>query len=268
MPSDQSREKVQLMRAMGGEVQLMPPSSIVDPLHVCKAAQLGAAKTEGGVYSDQFDNPLNFQVHYETTGHEILEQVGGGVQMFVASAGTGGLIGGVSRRLKERCGSIVCVLVDPPGSALARRVTTGVLFNPLDREGHRPRHLIRPDSVVEGVGLNRLTLNFQQALPYIDHAFTATDREVVAMAHWLLHREGLFLGGSSALNLCGVVKACRAGLVPRGSTIVTVLCDGGQRYMSRLWDHAYLKAQGLLPDFVDPETGAVRDPGDDFEWIT
>ena len=255
MPDDQAVEKRQLISALGGRVELVRPMSIVDPNHMCKAAERAAAEDAKGVFANQFENRLNFKTHFESTGKEILDQTDGKVKIFVASAGTGGTIAGISARLKLELGetAVTCILADPQGSALATRINDGTLFNVKDKEGHRVKHPF--DTVTEGIGLNRLTDNFQIGIPFIDHAFTVTDIQAVRMSRYLLETEGLFLGSSSAVNVACIVKAFRKGLIKTGDVVVTILCDSGQRHVSKFWNEAYLEPLGLSAkkeDCVDP----------------
>jgi len=156
----------------------------------------------------------------------VWEQTGGRLDAFVMSAGTGGTIAGVSRYLKARKPSVRVVLVDPPGSALYHRVQSGVLYNAGQQERSARRH--RYDTIMEGVGCDRVTANFDGA--QIDAALRVPDDESVRMARHLLEEEGLFVGGSAAMNCVGAVRLARQ-LGP-GHTIVTVLCDGGHRYLN------------------------------------
>ena len=245
MPDDQAKEKRDLITALGGTVRLVRPMSIVDPQHMCKAAERAALEDEQGVYANQFENKLNFKTHYDSTAVEILEQTEKRVNVFVASAGTGGTIAGVAARLKIELGrkNVRVVLADPQGSALASRINTGVLFNLKDKEGHRVKHPF--DTVTEGIGLNRLTANFHIGVPFIDRAFTATDEEAVKMSRYLLHEEGLFLGSSSAVNCACIVKAFKAGVIKKGDCVVTILCDAGNRHVSKFWNQEYLSPLGL-----------------------
>ena len=253
MPDDQAIEKRELITALGGTVRLVRPMSIVDPNHMCKAAQRAASEDPNGVYADQFENKLNLKVHYETTAEEILEQTNRSINVFVASAGTGGTIAGVSSRLKIELGKVTCILADPQGSALASRINAGTLFNVKDKEGFRSRHPF--DTITEGIGLNRLTENFQIGVPFIDRAFTVSDAEAVKMSRYLLNTEGLFLGSSSAVNCACVVKARMAGLIKENDVVVTILCDSGSRHVSKFWNDTYLSRMNLLPsvsECVDP----------------
>lgn len=196
---------------------------------------------KGGFFVDQFENLGNFRAHYGGTAVEIWEQTGGEIHGFVAAAGTGGGIAGISRFLKEKNPKIKCFLIDPPGSSLYNRVTRGVLFTREEREGKRLRNPF--DTITEGIGINRLTKNFEMAK--VDGAFQGTDREAVEMARYLLQNDGLFLGSSAAMNCVGAVRL--AALLKTGSTIVTILCDGGHRHLSRFHNPEYLASLGLTP---------------------
>ncbi len=246
MPDDVAKEKQDLIRALGGRLELTRPMSIIDPNHMCKAAERAAKDDPNGVYANQFENKLNFKAHYEGTAVEILSQTDRNVSVFIASAGTGGTIAGVASRLKLELGkkNVLCVLADPQGSALASRINHGTLFNVKDKEGHRVRHPF--DTVTEGVGLNRLTENFQIAIPFIDKAFEISDLEAVKMSRYLLQSEGLFLGSSSAINCAAIVKAWKNGLIKKSDVVVTILCDAGTRHVSKFWSDSYLEPLGLL----------------------
>lgn len=244
MPDDQAIEKRNIISALGGEVRLVRPMSIVDAGHMCKAAKTAADMDPHGLFVDQFENPLNFKTHFRNTAVEIIHQTRSKVNVFVASAGTGGTISGISARLKlQRLKNFKSILADCQGSALANKVTTGTLFNPKDKEGHRIKHPF--DTVTEGIGLNRLTHNFNLGIPFIDHALTVSDQEAVDMSRYLLETEGLFLGSSSAVNCACIVKAAKRGLIKPGDTVVTILCDSGQRHLSKFWSTPYLEQLGL-----------------------
>lgn len=256
MPDDQAKEKRDLITALGGTVRLVRPMSIIDPQHMCKAAERDALQDPDGVYANQFENKLNFRTHYESTGVEILNQTERKVNVFVASAGTGGTISGVAARLKVELGKqrVKVILADPQGSALVNKVNEGVLFNVKDKEGHRVKHPF--DTVTEGIGLNRLTDNFRIGVPFIDRGFTVTDEEAVKMSRYLLHQEGLFLGSSSAVNCACIVKAFKAGIIKKGDCVVTILCDSGNRHVSKFWSPEYLTTLGL--NFPTPQNSPLE----------
>lgn len=207
---------------------------------------------KGGFFADQFENLANFRAHYQGTGPEIWCQTGGKVHAFVAAAGTGGTIAGVSRFLKEQDKSIKCFLIDPPGSGLFNRVTRGVMYTREEAEGKRLKNPF--DTITEGIGINRLTQNFK--LAQVDGAFRGTDREAVEMSRYLVKNEGLFLGSSSAMNCVGAVRV--AQLLGPGHTIVTILCDSGMRHLSKFYNAEYIARMNLTPiaiglEFLDHE---------------
>ena len=205
MPSDQAQEKTNQLLKLGAIVEQVPPASIVDPMHFVNRARTLAAehtanpdKPSRGFFADQFETEANWKAHFETTGPEILEQCQGQLDAFVAGAGTGGTIAGVSRFLKATLPSLRVVLADPQGSGLFNRIKYGVLFNPTEKEGARRRHQV--DSIVEGIGLNRLTANFEAGSEFIDDAIQVSDEQAKAMAQYLVERDGLFVGSSTAVN--------------------------------------------------------------------
>lgn len=246
MPDDAAIEKSQILTALGAEVQRVRPVSITHPDHFVNVARRRADEERRGagggsaLFADQFENPANWRAHL-ATGEEIWRQTRGRLHAFVSGAGTGGTLAGVSRYLKQRDPSIRVYLADPPGSSLYNKVKRGVLFAREEAEGRRLRNPV--DTVTEGVGLNRLTANFAQAA--VDDAFRVSDAESAAMAAHLLAADGLFVGSSSALNCAAAVKAARR-LGP-GHVIVTVLCDGGQRHLSKFHCRDFMRQAGLEP---------------------
>ena len=239
MSDDMSMEKVKLLEAFGAHVERVRPASIIDSNHFVNVARRRAEETEGGFFTDQFENLSNFKAHYTTTGPEIWRQMDGRIDALVMAAGTGGTVAGISRYIKEQDPGVRCFLIDPQGSSLYHRVNTGVLYSPTEKEGTRKRHQI--DTITEGIGINRLTDNFKQAV--IDQAFRGTDNEAVHMARFLMQHEGLFVGSSSAMNCVGAVKVARQ-LGP-GHTIVTLLCDTGTRHLTKFWSDDFLRSNGL-----------------------
>jgi cysteine synthase len=230
MPDNQSPEKCAALLALRADVRIVKATKFADPGHFYHTARRLAAELPGAVFTDQFENPANAEAHYLSTGPEIWEQTGGRLDALVASAGTGGTIGGTSRFLKEKRAAVRVVLADPPGSGLYSYVTTGKLAC----EG---------SSITEGIGIMRITRNFAQAK--VDDAVRVPDAKTVEMAHWLLCEEGLFSGSSSALNVWAAARVART--LPEAARVVTFVCDGGQRYQSRLFDEAWLAERGLLP---------------------
>jgi cysteine synthase A len=245
MPDDQSMEKTQLLRLLGAEVDRVPTAAFSNNKHYCNLAKNYASSHDNCFYADQFENESNFNVHYHETGPEIYSQTGGKIDAFVMSAGTGGTIAGVSSYLKEMKPAVKVFLADPPGSSFYGKVMHGVAFTSEQQERTLRRH--RYDTVAEGVGLDRLTANFNRAV--IDKAYRVTDKEMVEMSRYLLREEGLFVGSSSAMNVVAAVRAARE--MEKGSTIVTVLCDSGSRHLSRFWNDDVMKAKGLVAEAGD-----------------
>ncbi|GAA6056081.1 hypothetical protein JCM3770_001959 [Rhodotorula araucariae] len=198
-----------------------------------------------GLFADQFENLSNLRAHAEGTAQEVWAQTAGRVDGFVSGAGTGGTIAGVGRVLKDKTGGACeVVLADPQGSGLFHKIHDGVMYAETEAEGKRRRYQV--DTIVEGIGLNRITGNLSQALPIIDDAIRVTDAEAVAMSRHLALEDGLFLGSSSAVNLVACVRLARAwGHKGRGRRIVTILCDSGARHASRFWNDEYLARAGI-----------------------
>ncbi|MFN2459994.1 MAG: cysteine synthase A [Candidatus Velthaea sp.] len=234
MPDDQAPEKYALLRAYGAELHVVEAVPFTNDANYYHVARRTAESIPGAVWANQFENTANRDAHERTTGQEILEDTGGVLDAFVAAAGTGGTIAGVSRALKLRDPKIRVVLADPYGSALYDYVTRGELTT-------------AGDSISEGIGIKRLTANFKGAR--IDAAERVDDGAMVAMAHWLLREEGLFLGGSAALNVTASARLART--LPAGSRVVTILCDGGDRYRSRIYERAWLEENELVPSATD-----------------
>ena len=234
MPNNQSDEKVATLRALGAEVELVEPAPFANAgnyYHVAKrrADELAASGVRC-FWANQFENTANADAHLEVTGPELWAQTDGQIDGFVCSAGTGGTIGGVTAFLKQKNPAIVCAVIDPPGSSLSNYVRTGSL----DATG---------GSFTEGIGIRRITANFARAK--LDRAFDGADEESIEMVYWLLKHDGLFVGGSAALNCVGAVKLARA-LGP-GKTIVTIICDGAGRYQSKLFNNEWLEEKGFRP---------------------
>ncbi|KAJ8695927.1 Cysteine synthase 2 [Pleurotus ostreatus] len=199
-----------------------------------------------GFFADQFENKSNFDAHFDGTGPEIWRQTDGRVDAFVSGAGTGGTIAGVGQYLKSMNEDVIVALADPEGSGLYNKVKYGVMFDRKEAEGTKRRHQV--DTVVEGIGINRLTNNIELALPIIDDAFRITDAEAVSMSRYLVHNDGLFLGSSSACNLVACVKLVRQMGWKDGQKIVTILCDSGTRHYSKFWNDEYLRTANIPND--------------------
>lgn len=199
-----------------------------------------------GFFADQFENRSNFEAHFEGTGPEIWRQTNGRVSAFVSGAGTGGTVAGIGQFLKSMDENVRIVLADPEGSGLYNKVKHGVMFDRREAEGTKRRHQV--DTVVEGIGINRLTKNMELALPILSDAFRITDAEAVSMSRYLVEHDGLFLGSSSACNLVACVKLVKKMGWRGGESVVTILCDSGNRHYSKFWNNDYLQRAGIPID--------------------
>jgi cysteine synthase A len=249
MPDNQSPEKYALIRTLGAELEVVRAVPYSDPNHYQRVAARRAGEIHGGFWANQFDNTANRDAHVRSTGPEIWRDTKGRLDVFVAAAGTGGTLAGVSIFLKARRSSVHTVLADPQGSSLYRKFTSGEL------------KATGPGSITEGIGIGRVTANLAGAP--IDEAQSITDAETVHFTYRLLREEGLFLGSSSGVNVAAAVRVARR-LGP-GHTIVTVLCDGGSMYATRLFDRRWLEDRGLaryadgaldFPSFAEPSEPA------------
>ena len=228
IPETQSAEKIELLRSLGAEVRTVPAVPYRDPNNYVKLSGRIAEEIPGAVWANQFDNRANRQAHADTTGPEIWQQCEGWLDGWVAATGTGGTYAGVALYLKQQSEAVRCVLADPHGSALYSWASTGELAS----EG---------SSVTEGIGNSRITANLEGAP--VDDAIRIDDQTAIDVLYDLLWHEGLFLGGSVGINVAAAVELARR-LGP-GHRIVTVLCDGGDRYRSRIWNKEWLQSRGL-----------------------
>jgi cysteine synthase A len=239
MPETQSQEKKDMLRLCGADLRLVPALPYANPGNYVRysevlAKEIAANEPNGAIWANQFDNVANREGHYLTTGPEIFDQTDGKVAGFTCSAGSGGTIAGVSMALKERNKGIRIALSDPMGSALYNWVKTGELKS-------------SGNSVTEGIGQGRVTKNLDGAP--IDTAYQITDEEALPVLFDLIEHEGLVLGGSTAINIVGAMRLARE-LGP-GKTIVTILCDGGSRYQSKLFNPTFLREKNLpLPPWM------------------
>ncbi len=245
IPDTQSEEKKQALRLLGADLREVPAVPYANPNNYVRvsgrlAEAIAKADPAGAIWANQFDNVANRRAHLETTGPEIWAQTDGKVDAFICSVGTGGTLAGVGMYLKQRNPAIRIGIADPMGAGLYSWYKDGAL----KAEG---------SSITEGIGQNRITANLEGAP--VDDAFQIPDAEAVEIVFELLRREGLFLGGSTGINVAGAIRLARE-LGP-GHTIVTVLADSGQRYASRLFNPDFLRSKNLpVPDWLEGQ-GAV-----------
>lgn len=231
IPETQSQEKKDMLRLAGAELVQVPAAPYSNPNNYVRysgrlAAALAQTEPNGAIWANQFDNVANRQAHEETTGPEIWEQTDGKVDGFVCAVGSGGTLAGVARALQPR--GVKIALADPEGAALHSFYTTGTL----KAEGA---------SITEGIGQGRITANLEGLRP--DMSFRIPDAEALPIVFDLLADEGLCLGGSSGINIAGAIRMART--MGPGRRIVTVLCDYGNRYQSKLFNPEFLRAKGL-----------------------
>ncbi|WP_119165692.1 cysteine synthase A [Algihabitans albus] len=240
IPETQSQEKKDMLRLCGAELHEVPAVPYKDQnnyVHVSRrfAEELAEKEPNGAVWANQFDNVANRQGHFETTGPEIWDQTEGAVDGFVCAVGTGGTLAGTGMALKQRKAEVKIGLADPGGSAIYGYYAQGQL----KAEG---------TSITEGIGQGRITSNLEDAP--VDLAYRIPDEEALPIVFDLLEHEGLVLGGSSGINVAGAIRMAR-DLGP-GKTIVTILCDGGTRYQSKLFNPAFLRSKGLpVPGWLE-----------------
>jgi len=233
LPETQSQEKKDMLRICGADLRLVPAVPYKDPNNYVRyseklANDLSKENGNGVIWANQFDNVANQEGHYETTGPEIWKQTKGNIDGFICSVGSGGTIAGISRYLKEQKPDITIGLSDPLGSALYNYYENGEL----KAEGN---------SISEGIGQGRITANLDYAK--IDKAFQISDQEALPIIFDLHSEEGLLLGGSSAINVAGAIHLAKH--LGSGKTIVTILCDSGSRYFTKLWNPEFLKEKNL-----------------------
>ena len=239
MPDSQTQEKKDALRLCGAELREVPAVPYRNPknyVHVAErtAAELTKTEQHGVLYANQWDNTANREGHLLSTGPEIWEQTDGSIDAFICAVGTGGTLAGVSEYLKQQDPKIVTAVADPMGAAIFSWVKTGELKS----EG---------SSITEGIGQGRVTGNLEGAK--IDDAFRIPDKEMMPVCFDLLLEEGLLMGGSSGINVAGAIRLAKE-LGP-GKTIVTILCDSGSRYQSKLYNPEFLTSKGLpLPPWL------------------
>jgi cysteine synthase A len=240
IPETQSQEKKDMLRLCGAELVEVPAVPYSNPNNYVKlsgrlAEQLAKTEKHGAIWANQFDNVANRQGHIETTGPEIWQQTDGEVDGFTCAVGTGGTLAGIAMALKDRNQDIRIALADPMGAALYSYYTQGVLKS----EG---------SSITEGIGQGRITRNLEGAP--IDTAYQIPDSEAVPIIFDLLEHEGLCMGGSTGINVAGAIRLAKE-LGP-GHTIVTILCDYGTRYQTKLFNPAFLREKNLpVPPWLE-----------------
>ncbi len=233
MPETQSQEKIDILRIIGADLRLVPAKPFRDPGNYVHVARRLAGDI-GAVYADQFENPANRAAHRDTTGPELWAQTGGRIDAFTCACGTGGTLAGVSDALKAHDPRVRIVLADPEGSGLYGWVKSGNLA-------------VTGSSITEGIGQSRVPGNLEGA--QIDDAERIPDAEALRQVFDLLIHEGLSVGGSAGINVAAAVRVARS-LGP-GHTVVTILCDSGARYQSKLFNPYFLKSKGLpLPPWL------------------
>lgn len=233
IPETQSQEKKDALRLLGAELIEVPAVPYKNPNNYVKlsgrlAAQLAASEANGAIWANQFDNVANREGHHVTTAQEIWQQTGGKIHGFVSAVGSGGTLAGVASGLREHNKDVKIALADPLGAALHSFYTTGELKS-------------HGDSITEGIGQGRITANLEGFTP--DFSYQIPDAEALPIVFDLVQEEGLCVGGSTGINIAGAIRLAK-DLGP-GHTIVTVLCDYGTRYQSKLFNPAFLRGKGL-----------------------
>ena len=240
MPETQSQEKKDVLRVFGADLRLVPAKPYKDPGNYVRyserlAVELAETHDAGVIWANQFDNTANMRGHYRSTGPEIWRQTEGRIDGFTCAVGSGGTIAGVGRYLKEQNPDVKIALADPDGSALYAHYMHGEL----KAEGN---------SISEGIGQGRITANLAEAP--VDTAYRLSDVEALPIIYDLMRDEGLYLGGSTAINVAGAVAMARE--MGPGHTIVTILCDSGQRYQSKVWNPEFLRSKSLpVPSWLE-----------------
>ncbi|MBI3453786.1 MAG: cysteine synthase A [Rhodospirillales bacterium] len=250
IPDTQSQEKMDALRTIGAELRPVPAAPYKNPNNYVRlsgrlAEEIAKAEPGGAIWANQFDNVANREAHYRTTGPEIWAQTEGKIDAFICSIGSGGTLAGTASFLRQKNPNIVIGLADPPGAALYHYYKHGELKS----EG---------SSITEGIGQGRITKNIEWLK--VDAPFQIPDAESVQAVFTMLKRDGLFLGGSSGINVAGAIRL--ANQLGPGHTIVTILADSGQRYASRLFNPEFLRSKNLpVPDWLDrPRAVPVATP--------
>jgi len=249
IPETQSVEKKDALRLMGAELIEVPAVPYRDPNNYVKlsgriAEDLAKTEANGAIWANQFDNLANRQAHIETTGPEIWAQTGGRLDGFVASVGTGGTLAGTGIALKAKNPAIRIAAADPLGAAIYAWIKSGELT-------------AHGSSITEGIGQNRVTANLEGAP--IDDAYEIADEEMLPIVYDLLQHEGLCVGGSTGINVAGAIRMAKD--MGPGHTIVTILCDAGTRYQSKLFNPEFLRSKNLpVPPWLSAERSPIKVP--------
>jgi cysteine synthase A len=239
MPNTQSQEKQDALRLCGAELRTVPAVPYRDPnnyVHIAErtAEELRATEQHGVLYANQWDNLANREAHIDGTGPEIWEETQGKVDGFICAVGTGGTLAGVGAYLKQKNPNVVIAAADPQGACIYSWIKTGELKS-------------TGSSITEGIGQGRVTGNLAEAA--IDDAYEIPDTEMLPVVYDLLQHEGLLMGGSTGINVAGAIRLAKD--IGPGKTIVTVLCDSGQRYQSKIFNPEFLSAKNLpLPPWL------------------
>ncbi len=244
IPETQSQEKKDMLRLAGAELVQVPAAPYRNPNNYVRysgrlAEALAKSEPNGAIWANQFDNVANRQAHVETTGPEIWDQTGGQVDGFICAVGSGGTLAGVADALQPK--GVKIGLADPEGAALHAFYTTGKLEAP-------------GNSITEGIGQGRITANLEGFTP--DFSYRIPDAEALPIVFDLLTDEGLCMGGSTGINIAGAIRMARE--MGPGKTIVTILCDYGSRYQSKVYNPTFLREKGLpVPDWLDQAARAI-----------
>lgn len=234
MPDTQSQDKINILRHLGAEVYPVPVCPISNPLNFNNRARDHAKKLHNAIWTNQFENEANWKSHYNTTGPEILKQIQNeNLQLdgFICATGSGGTFTGVAKYLREATkGYCKLMVADPPGSVIYSYIKTGEMCS-------------QGSSFTEGIGQGRITGNLKESIDIIDDAIFVSDEESIIMFYRLLDEEGLFLGGTSALNVVAASKM--ANNLPENSNIVTIFCDSGHKYANRMFSKSWLEQKNL-----------------------
>jgi len=229
IPETQSAEKIEMLRTLGADVRLVPAVPYANPGNYVRVSEKVASEIPNSIWANQFDNLANRMAHYETTGPEIWNDTKGQIDVWVCAMGTGGTFTGTAMYLKEKNPTIKCIAADPYGSGIYSYIKTG-------------RIEIEGSSITEGIGQGRITKNME-GMP-ADDAVRIDDKECIRIIKQMLYKDGLFMGGSVGINVAAAYRIAK-DLGP-GHTIVTVLCDSGAKYQSKIFNDEFLKGKGLL----------------------